>query len=464
MIQAARRRIGAALGASLLLTGGTVGLGAPPAFAATTTSWSDPAGDTPVCTTDVTSGEASYAHDALTVALTFGCASDPASDPGWRDGTYAFGLEIDTDGDPMIEFEVTFNSNTFAPGRCRWTRWNEPNPDGTITGHGGIYDCALGTDHVRRHSLTVPASMVGAVRVRVRARMTAVTQRFPDGSSRSEGDLAPHTPAWSDFLDRGPAPPPPPPPPPPPRSGYWMVSSDGSVYAFGEAPHLGGAPTAAAEDLAPTSTGRGYWIVDAAGNVFSFGDAPYLGGLGGGLRPFERVTAITGTPDGAGYWLFTSLGRVATFGTALHVGDMGDTRLNGPVLDAIATPSGLGYYLVGNDGGIFTFGDASFRGSMGGVRLNAPVQSLVPDGDGDGYWLVASDGGIFAFDAEFYGSMGAVKLNRPVTGMVGSGSAGYLMVGEDGGIFTFGEATFRGSLGSNPPPRPITSVAVLPVP
>jgi len=57
----------------------------------------------------------------------------------------------------------------------------------------------------------------------------------PDGSYRTEGDLAPDSPGWSAFIDRGPAPPPPPPPtappppPPPARSGYCMVSSDGSV-------------------------------------------------------------------------------------------------------------------------------------------------------------------------------------------------------------------------------------------
>jgi hypothetical protein len=200
-------------------------------------------------------------------------------------------------------------------------------------------------------------------------------------------------------------------------SGYWMVGTDGVVYAFGGARHLGNAATASAEDLEPTPSKGGYWVVDAAGHVFAFGNAPDLGSAPA-LRPFEKITAISGTPTGNGYWLFSTLGRVFAFGDAPHLGDMDGVRLNGPDLDSIPTPTGHGYYMV------------------------------------------ASDGGIFAFDSDFYGSMGATKLNKPVTGMVAFGRGGYLMVGEDGGIFTFGTADFFGSLGATPPANRIASVAV----
>ena len=247
------------------------------------------------------------------------------------------------------------------------------------------------------------------------------------------------------------------------RSGYWMVGSDGKVYAFGDARWLGDAPTSSAVDLEPTPSGNGYWIVDDLGRVFAFGDATSKGnvavrqlGLG------EKVTSLSATSDGGGYWIFTNRGRVLTFGNAAFLGDVSHLALAGPVLDSIVTPSGNGYYMVASDGGIFAFGDAKFYGSMGGKRLNAPVQSLVPDADRIGYWLVASDGGIFAFQAEFKGSMGSTRLNRPVTGMVRAGG-GYLMVGEDGGIFDFSGTAdgFKGSLGANPPTHPIASVAVL---
>jgi hypothetical protein len=248
------------------------------------------------------------------------------------------------------------------------------------------------------------------------------------------------------------------------RSGYWMLGSDGKVYAFGQAKYLGAPALPAgitAADLESTPTGDGYWIVDSAGTVFSYGDAAALGGIEAGrLAPGETVTSLSSTPSGQGYWIFTTKGRVVRFGDAVFFGDMSKTALAGPILDSIPTRSGNGYYMVGSDGGIFAFGDARFYGSMGGKKLNAPVQSLVPDGDGAGYWLVASDGGIFAFDAPFRGSMGNEKLAKPVTGMVPYGD-GYLMVGEDGGIFDFSSSQFLGSLGANPPVHPVVSVAAL---
>jgi len=277
--------------------------------------------------------------------------------------------------------------------------------------------------------------------------------------------LPPPGPGPAPAPGPGPGPGPGPAPASPAASGYWMVGSDGAVYGFGDARHLGNArPPAGAQavDLEPTPASNGYWIVDDAGNVSAFGDAPYLGNAeGSGLAPGEKVTSLSATPSGKGYWIFTNRGRVQTRGDAAHHGDMAAVRLNGPVLDSIPTPSGRGYYMVASDGGIFAFGDARFAGSMGGKPLNAPVQSLVPNPGGPGYWLVASDGGVFAFGTSpFRGSMGGRRLNRPVTGMVAYGN-GYLMVGEDGGIFNFSDRTFAGSLGSTPPARPVVSVAAV---
>jgi hypothetical protein len=244
-------------------------------------------------------------------------------------------------------------------------------------------------------------------------------------------------------------------------AGYWMLSTAGRIYPFGDAPGLGdpaGTLGASAADIEPTRAGTGYWLVDEGGSVYGY-NAPYFGGVPAGwLRPGETVTSLSTTATGNGYWIFTTAGRVVPRGDAASLGDMSATRLNAPVLDSIPTPSGQGYYMVAGDGGIFAFGDARFAGSMGGQRLNAQVQSLVPDPDGTGYWLVASDGGIFAFDATFRGSMGAARLNAPVTGMVAFGN-GYLMVATDGGIFNFSDQPFAGSLGETALPAPIVAVA-----
>ncbi|MGH9042781.1 MAG: phosphodiester glycosidase family protein [Acidimicrobiia bacterium] len=251
--------------------------------------------------------------------------------------------------------------------------------------------------------------------------------------------------------------------PPGPRSGYWMVSSDGSVYRFGDARQHGFfkmAPNSAV-DLEPTPSGNGYWVINNIGQVFAMGDAQHFGNVDRSkLVSGEQVTSVSATPSGAGYWAFTSKGRVLAFGNAVHRGDLAAIKLNGPVLDSVATPSGNGYYMVASDGGVFTFGDAAFYGSTGSIKLNKPVQSLVPDPDGVGYWLVASDGGVFTFQSVFRGAMGSTKLNKPMSGMVAFGN-GYLMVAEDGGIFNFSNKPFHGSLGSCPAASPVISLAPL---
>jgi hypothetical protein len=251
----------------------------------------------------------------------------------------------------------------------------------------------------------------------------------------------------------------------PARSGYWMVSADGEVHAFGDAldygdPH-GTLGQARAVHLEPTSDGKGYWILDDAGRIHPYGDAVALGdATTTALASGEKAASLSATPSGAGYWIFTNRGRVLTYGDATFYGDMSKTKLNGPVLGSVATPSGKGYWMVAADGGIFTFGDAAFHGSTGNLRLNQPVMGMAPAEQG-GYWLVASDGGIFAFDAPFHGSMGATRLNQPISGLV-PGHDGYLMVAQDGGIFSFGDVAFHGSLGDHPPASPVVGAALLP--
>jgi hypothetical protein len=240
--------------------------------------------------------------------------------------------------------------------------------------------------------------------------------------------------------------------------GYWMLGRTGAIYPFGSnALRFGAGATSTAVDLDIAPSGYGYWIVDSQGRVFASGDARSYGNAPA-LAPGDSVTSISRTASGKGYWLFTAHGRVYPFGDARFYGDMSASHLNGTVVDSVRTASGGGYYMVGADGGVFSFGDARFHGSTGAMRLSAPVRAITPDPDGAGYWLVSVDGGVFAFDAPYLGSMGNVRLNRPIVGMVAFGN-GYLMVGADGGIFNFSSKPYYGSLGNHPPAVPIVSVA-----
>jgi hypothetical protein len=281
--------------------------------------------------------------------------------------------------------------------------------------------------------------------------------------------------------------------PVPPNVGYWLLSGDGGIFAFGDAgffgstgglrlnqPIVGMARTRASQ----TPAGQGYWLVARDGGIFAFGDARFLGSTGG-LRLNQPIVAMTETPGGNGYWLVAADGGVFTFGDAGFFGSASGQRLDQPIVAMTSTPSGQGYWLAARDGGIFAFGDARFLGSTGGLRLNQPIVAMTHTSSslgtpqtpaslgtpqtpaslgtpqtpaslgtpqtpgGNGYWLVAADGGIFSFgDARFLGSTGGMRLNQPIVGMTQTpGGNGYWLVAADGGVFAFGDAVFAGSTG-----------------
>jgi hypothetical protein len=235
----------------------------------------------------------------------------------------------------------------------------------------------------------------------------------------------------------------------PDGGGYWLVSANGGVFAFGDANfynslagiHL----SAPIVGIAATPDGHGYWLVASDGGIFAFGDAGYYRSMGG--HPLTKpVVGIATTPDGHGYWEVASDGGIFAFGDAPFYGSMGGHRLNKPVVGIAPAPNGHGYWEVASDGGIFAFGSAPFHGSTGGIRLNKPVVAMEATSDGNGYWMVASDGGIFAFgDATFHGSTGGTPLVSPVTGMTASAQFGYWLAASDGGVFSFG-VPFHGSI------------------
>ncbi|HEY6474774.1 MAG TPA: hypothetical protein VIY26_17895, partial [Acidimicrobiales bacterium] len=119
--------------------------------------------------------------------------------------------------------------------------------------------------------------------------------------------------------------------------GYWVVTTTGSVYAFGDAHNYGapGAQSSPMSSAVATPDGGGYWILEANGQVFSYGDAPGLGspppGSAGGLDP---AASIFSTSDGGGYWVVTALGKVDNFGDAPFDSDMSGTHLAGPIIAA----------------------------------------------------------------------------------------------------------------------------------
>ncbi len=83
--------------------------------------------------------------------------------------------------------------------------------------------------------------------------------------------------------------------------------------------------------VAPTPDGAGYWLVGSDGGVFAFGDATFHGSLGA-THLNAPIVGVAPTPDGAGYWLVGSDGGVFAFGDATFHGSLGATHLNAPII------------------------------------------------------------------------------------------------------------------------------------
>ena len=246
--------------------------------------------------------------------------------------------------------------------------------------------------------------------------------------------------------------------------GYWLVASDGGVFAYGDAGFYGSTGNLALNKpivgMAATADGMGYWLVASDGGVFAYGDAGFYGSTGN-LALNKPIVGMAATADGMGYWLVASDGGVFAYGDAGFYGSTGNLALNKPIVGMAATADGMGYWLVASDGGVFAYGDAGFYGSAGNLALNKPIVGMAATADGMGYWLVASDGGVFAYgDAGFYGSAGNLALNKPIVGMAATADGmGYWLVASDGGVFAYGDAGFYGSAGNLALNKPIVGMA-----
>jgi hypothetical protein len=161
--------------------------------------------------------------------------------------------------------------------------------------------------------------------------------------------------------------------------GYFMVASDGGVFAFGDARFAGSCPAiggcvGAAVAVMPDATGNGYWVVTQSGLVYAFGDAPYDGAPGPQSVP---ITAAVRTPDGRGYWILFANGAVSPFGDALQAGCPYGAPFGGlnPATAIFSDSDAGGYWVATANGTVVSCGDAPDDGSMSGAPLNGSIIS-----------------------------------------------------------------------------------------
>ncbi len=218
------------------------------------------------------------------------------------------------------------------------------------------------------------------------------------------------------------------------KAGYWLVASDGGVFAFGNAGYYGSIPGAGLAPagsglphslnapivgMVPSSDGGGYFMVASDGGVFAFGDARFAGSCPGMGGCSGAAVAVVPDASGNGYWLVTQTGNVYAFGDAPFYGSPGNQ--GSPVTSAVRTADGHGYWVLLADGAVYAYGDAIGRGgptgSVGGFN---PASAIFSDSDGGGYWVASGQGSVFSYgDAPNDGSMAGNHLNGSIIAATG---------------------------------------------
>jgi hypothetical protein len=217
------------------------------------------------------------------------------------------------------------------------------------------------------------------------------------------------------------------------KGGYWLDASDGGVFAFGDTQFYGSIPglglhpagsglanslNAPVVGMVPSIDDKGYFMVASDGGVFAFGDARFAGSCPGIGGCAGSAVAVMPDHSGNGYWVVTSNGHIYTFGDAPYFG----APALGPVTSAVATPDGNGYWILLADGQALGYGDAANLGSPSPASFNAfdPAAAIVATGDGKGYWVSSGLGKIFPFgDAPNDGDMSGTHLNGPIIAATG---------------------------------------------
>jgi hypothetical protein len=81
--------------------------------------------------------------------------------------------------------------------------------------------------------------------------------------------------------------------------------------------------------MSRTASGNGYWMVASDGGIFAFGDAHFYGSTGG-ITLNKPVVGMQTAPTG-GYWLVATDGGIFAFHAPFY-GSTGGIRLSQPIV------------------------------------------------------------------------------------------------------------------------------------
>jgi hypothetical protein len=218
------------------------------------------------------------------------------------------------------------------------------------------------------------------------------------------------------------------------NGGYWLDASDGGVFSFGDTQFYGSIPglglqpagtglpnslNAPIVGMVPTADDGGYFMVASDGGVFAFGDAEFEGSCPGIGGCSGSAVAVMPDASGNGYWLVTATGDVYPFGDAPNYGEPGPQSV--PVTSAVRTPNGGGYWILFANGAVATYGDAgnygNALGTFGGLN---PARAILTTLDGGGYWIASANGSVNQYgDAPNDGGMSGTQLNGSIIAATG---------------------------------------------
>ncbi len=257
--------------------------------------------------------------------------------------------------------------------------------------------------------------------------------------------------------------------------GYWLVGSDGGIFAFGSAQFHGSTGNLVLQrpvtGITPTTDRDGYWLVATDGGVFAFGDAGFYGSIPGiGIAPAGSgalpalnapIVGMVPSADSRGYFMVAADGGVFAFGDAQFEGSCpGRGGCTGSAVSVLPDATGRGYWLVTDTGNVYTFGDAPAEGQplddTDGQPLPSPVTSAVRTPDGGGYWVLLQDGQALTFgDAEYYqssnGESTPAYAGNPATAVFATDDGlGYWIATANGTVADFGDAPDDGSMAGLP--------------
>ena len=216
--------------------------------------------------------------------------------------------------------------------------------------------------------------------------------------------------------------------------GYWLDASDGGVFSYGDTQFYGSIPglglhpagsglpnslNAPIVGMVPSNDDNGYFMVASDGGVFAFGDAHFAGSCPGIGGCSGAAVAVMPDASGNGYWLVTQTGNIYTFGDAAYYGAPGNT--GSPVTSAVRTPDGKGYWILTANGTVYNYGDAANDGDAAGAfgGLN-PASAIFTTSDGGGYWIASANGTVDNYgDAPNDGGMSGTHLNGSIIAATG---------------------------------------------